>query len=164
MSAPSLDVLRIQAEHIHQQADALRSHLEAHANLNTDFTGARSHGHLTNGHALCAGIVSLADHVHACITCAIDKQKPLPVCAGDKPVLTTVSELKARMDVPASRDPADAWMEADGAVLCPVCRGTGANPLSDYGNNSLPCEVCRGSGKTPIPPALDPKTGKLVPW
>ncbi len=35
---------------------------------------------------------------------------------------------------------------SDGRTLCPYCKGTGADPMSDSGNNSLPCKGCGGSG------------------
>jgi len=35
------------------------------------------------------------------------------------------------------------------AAACPVCQGTGCDPMSDTGNNSLPCGECRGTRKVP---------------
>ena len=33
-------------------------------------------------------------------------------------------------------------------AACGVCRGSGADPLSDNGNNSLPCKACNGTGRS----------------
>lgn len=34
--------------------------------------------------------------------------------------------------------------------VCPSCRGTGADPMSDGGSNWLPCETCQGKGKVSV--------------
>ena len=82
MSIPVLDVLRIQAEHIRQLADTLRQHLNSHAASSE--CGLMAGRHLDTGEACTESISVLARHVHACITCAIDAAKPMPVCAGDR--------------------------------------------------------------------------------
>lgn len=42
-------------------------------------------------------------------------------------------------------------------TVCPTCNGTGADPMSDSGNNSLTCRTCNGERTVaaPLPPRAD---------
>lgn len=52
------------------------------------------------------------------------------------------------------------WHDGYCDCCCRTCKGTGADPLSDSGNNSLPCGECKGTGMRPM--TAYPWTGGYV--
>lgn len=45
-----------------------------------------------------------------------------------------------------SAEPPDSPSPVERLVICPYCKGHGADPMSDN-VNCLPCPVCKGKGK-----------------